>query len=423
MSIDRKAGPTGVPIAQLDFPHTPAKNLGNGINGWLYPTPGTGVARLYVVFPGGARMVPEPWTLSAAAQLQLSGNDLYSAAAIQEKIEALGATVEMHVEPRYHQLCISAQTKHLSEALSIWLEHSSSVIFPQHELDVYLTGLISDLQIRQTTPRYWSHRRLMEALCGPGHYLGLFSETVDLQDISIDKLKNYTRLYLRNIPCFMILCGDVDEGLFSKLGQQWGRVGGGTAMPNWNQRSSADQHLSLTVPNTNQVSLSWGKTGIQIADEQYYDFWVLNTLLGGFFGSRLMKNIREEKGLTYGIHSSLVNHGDQYHWYIQSEIKAGNTDLVNEEIRNELNRLIEEAVSEVALNKVKQYLCGNLKMSFDGPFSMAAKRRDLTLLGRDYLFYDRAIELIHQVHSNRIQALASNFLIPDTFYSSAAGLI
>jgi hypothetical protein len=102
MSIDRKAGPTGVPIAQLDFPHTPAKNLGNGINGWLYPTPGTGVARLYVVFPGGARMVPEPWTLSAAAQLQLSGNDLYSAAAIQEKIEALAeGTVQKHRDIKF----------------------------------------------------------------------------------------------------------------------------------------------------------------------------------------------------------------------------------------------------------------------------------------------------------------------------------
>ena len=423
MSIDRKTGPQGVQIGNLSFHHAPALDFGLGFKGWVYPSPETGVARLYVIFPGGAQSVSDAYLLRAAAQLQLSGNDDVSAVEIMTQLESLGASIDIQVESRYVQLVISAQTKHLSAALDIWLSYSSTVGFPQKELDVYKTGAISDLQIRQSTPRYWSQRRLMESLCGRDHYLGKFSEVSDIQSINSSQLKHYTSCFLEHQSCFMILCGDVDESIFRSICSQWGAVDPPADLPHWIETPGEHRFLTHHVSNTNQVSLSLGKSGVVVNDSEYYAMWLLNTLLGGFFGSRLMKNIREERGLTYGIHSSLINHGAQYHWYIHSEIKSGNTDLVVNEIRNELNRLIQETPNHEELNKVKQYLCGNLKMSFDGPFSMAAKRRDLTLLGRDYTFYDKAIDSIHQVEGLHIQELAGNFLSPDSFYISVAGMI
>lgn len=424
MSIDRRKGPEGVKIGTLNFPHAPELDLGDGLKGWIYPTKDSGVARLYIVFPGGAKRVKESWVLRAAAQLQLSGNNEVSAVQIMEQLEAIGASIDIQVESRYVQLVISAQTRQLSAALDIWLKYSSSVGFPQKELDVYKAGAVSDLQIRQSTPKYWSHRRLMESMCGSEHYLAKFTEVSDIQDIRVVQLNSYSKLFLDKQPCFMILCGDVDQAVLTQIAQQWGPVSlGETASPNWIQKPSEVRYVAHQVAHTNQVSLSCGKSGVLVDDKDYYALWLLNTLLGGFFGSRLMKNIREERGLTYGIHSSLVNHGAEYHWYIHSEIKAGNTELVINEIRHELNRLMNEDTQADELNKVKQYLCGNLKMSFDGPFSMAGKRRDLTLLGRDYTFYDRAIDAIHRVEESHIKELAGNFLNPDSFYISVAGMI
>lgn len=424
MSVDRRKGPEGVTIGTLNFPHSPELDLGPGLKGWLYPTKDAGVARLYIVFPGGTKRVKESWILRAAAQLQLSGNKEISAVQIMEQLEAIGASIDIQVESRYVQLVISAQTRHLCEALDIWLKYSSGVGFPQKEVDVYKAGAVSDLQVRQSTPKYWSNRLLMQSICGSEHYLSKFTEVSDIQGVSVDQLNSYSSCFLDKQPCFMVLCGDVDEAVFAQVAQKWGMVSSGDIeYPIWTRNPSEQHYVEHQVANTNQVSLSWGKAGVLVNDTDYYALWLLNTLLGGFFGSRLMKNIREERGLTYGIHSSLVNHGDEYHWYIHSEIKAGNTELVINEIRYELNRLINEDAQSDELNKVKQYLCGNLKMSFDGPFSMAGKRRDLTLLGRTYSFYDKAIDSIHRVEATQIQELAGNFLHPDSFYVSVAGMI
>jgi zinc protease len=423
MKPDRKNGPGGSRIAQLDFPHNAGLDLGQGRTGWIYPTPGAGVARLYVVYPGGMSAVEKSWFLHAATHLQLSGNDEFSAASIQEQLESLGASAELSTEGRYCQLTISAQTQHIADALKLWLKFSDSVTFPESEIEVYRSGAISDLQSRQTTPRYWSQRRLQEALYGNKHYLGRFSEIADIQEVNASLLNKYSKFYPGVKPYFVILCGDVDNDLLLAIGGLLGAPQKPLVQPSWERIISEERFIETEVANTNQVSISMGKAGIIISEEDYYAAWLLNTLLGGFFGSRLMKNIREEKGLTYGIHSSLMNSGDHYQWSIQSEVRSGMEHLVLDEIKSELNLLCQSLTNSEELDKVKQYLSGNLKMSFDGVFSMAGKRRELNLLGRDDTFYDKAIQAIHETGSDKILELANNFLIPETFHVSVAGLL
>jgi predicted Zn-dependent peptidase len=136
-----------------------------------------------------------------------------------------------------------------------------------------------------------------------------------------------------------VICGDTTEQHIQELGSLLGAPDFGVDFVQTSPETHMNKLWQTPVAHTNQASIMWGLPGLQIADKDYYGFWVLNTLLGGFFGSRLMKNIREEKGLTYGIHSSLVNHGFAYHWYISSEVKEGNVRLVNEEISKEIYRL------------------------------------------------------------------------------------
>jgi zinc protease len=422
MKLDRTKGPACAPIKQLVFPHTAPLITTGGRKAWLYPTGGIGVAKLYLIYPLGYRITQEPWMMKAAGQLMLSGNESYKARVIQEELETIGATIDVHIDARYHQVVISAGSEHISEALEIWLKHSSSVAFPQQEVDVYVSAAVSDLQMRQTTPRYWSQRRLMEAMCGKQHHLGRFSEVADVQLINSDSLKSYSKWFSGGAPGFIILCGDASAQHLGDLGTALGAPLFDLSIPEDVPQPQEQLIWNTHVEHTNQASISWGLPGIQISGEDYYAFWVLNTLLGGFFGSRLMKNIREEKGLTYGIHSSLVNHGIDYHWYISSEVKAGNVAQVNDEIRKELLKLSSEYATSEELEKVKRYLCGNLKMSFDGAFSMASKRRDLILWGRSESFYDEAIARIAATSPESLKELAGNFLKPESFYVSVAGV-
>jgi predicted Zn-dependent peptidase len=136
-----------------------------------------------------------------------------------------------------------------------------------------------------------------------------------------------------------------------------------------------------------------------------------------------MQNIREQKGLTYGIHSSLLKPGREYQWLVSSDVKAENKALVIEEIKREMQVLRDVVVSRDELAKVQQYLCGNIKMGFDGIFSMAARVRELQVHGRDYSFMDSALREIRAVTPEEIQSLAYNFLEPDSFYIASAGAV
>lgn len=421
MMLDRTVGPPLAPIKQLHFPHGEPIITSGGRKAWFYPSSGIGVAKLYIIFPFGYRVTQEPWAMKATAQLMLSGDEKHKAREIQEALENIGATIDVHVDALYHQVIISARTERLSEALNIWLKHSEVVLFPQNEIDVYKSAAISDLQMRQTTPRYWAQRRLMEALCGGNHYLGIYPEVSDIERISQDHLKNYSKWFCGDTPGFLVLCGDTSEQHLQDMGGLLGAPGFGADFVETRPQSHMKKLWHNPVEHTNQASIMWGLPGLQIEDKDYYGFWVLNTLFGGFFGSRLMKNIREEKGLTYGIHSSLVNHGFAYHWYISSEVKEGNVAHVNEEIGKEMLKLSTENISDEALEKVKRYLCGNLKMSFDGVFSMAAKRRDLYVYARSEHFYDQALAEINAVTPAKIKNLAGNFLRQEAFYVSIAG--
>ena len=428
MIPDRKLGPKGKIIDALRFEHVNPNFFGHAVPLWFFPAQDCGVARIYLYYRGGIAHHGEGLLQRAMHQLMLSGTAECSAEHIHSALESLGASADGTAELLYCQHTISARSSRLADAFRKFLEFRNGAVFPDSELDVYRTAASSELKSRMATPRYWSYRKLMEHMVGSGHYQGQFTQLEDYAGLTPSLLRSAAEEVWNPANLFAVICGDLNEAQFADIRAAWEEFGAEfEATPRdaktWTHAAHQPVHVEHAVANTNQVSIYFGKSQMDIPDSEYYKVLVLNTLLGGFFGSRLMQNIREQKGLTYGIHASLLKPGRQYQWLVSSDVKAENKGLVIEEIKREMQVLREVPVSAAELAKVQQYLCGNIKMGFDGIFSMAARVRELQVHGRDYGFMDRALEDIRAVTPEEIQLLAYNFLDPDSFYIASAGAV
>jgi predicted Zn-dependent peptidase len=143
---------------------------------------------------------------------------------------------------------------------------------------------------------------------------------------------------------------------------------------------------------------------------------VLNALFGGFFGSRLMENIREDKGYTYGIYSYLQNHVAESAWMISTEAGREVCEAAITEVYHEMRRLREEEIPEEELQMVRNYLMGTLLGDLDGPFQIIGRWKNLVLNGLDESHFRRTIETIRGITATELNALATRYLQEDAFY-------
>jgi predicted Zn-dependent peptidase len=143
---------------------------------------------------------------------------------------------------------------------------------------------------------------------------------------------------------------------------------------------------------------------------------VLNTLLGGFFGSRLMDNIREDKGYTYGIYSFLQNHLQDSAWVVSTEAGREVCEATIQEVYLEMKKLREGTIPEDELMMVKNYLIGTILGDLDGPFQIIGRWKNLVLNGLDKSYFEDSVRTIKQISGKELSELANRYLVEEDFY-------
>jgi predicted Zn-dependent peptidase len=143
---------------------------------------------------------------------------------------------------------------------------------------------------------------------------------------------------------------------------------------------------------------------------------VLNALFGGFFGSRLMSNIREDKGYTYGIHSYLQNHIHDSAWMISTEAGRDVCEATIKEVYKEMNDLRENPVDDDELKLVRNYMMGSILGDLDGPFQIISRWKNIVLNNLDENYFYNSINTIKSVTPEELQQLAIKYLQPEEFY-------
>jgi predicted Zn-dependent peptidase len=156
-------------------------------------------------------------------------------------------------------------------------------------------------------------------------------------------------------------------------------------------------------------------------EESFPAIYMYNEIFGGYFGSRLMQNIREDKGFTYGIHSSMVQDIHTSYWSVQTDVNGDNAEATVREIKFEMQRMQDELVSEDELKVVKNYIIGSFISSLDTPFSFMDrfKATYFNELGDDY--YERLMKKLLAVTTQQIQDVAKKYFDPEQLNVVVAG--
>lgn len=230
-------------------------------------------------------------------------------------------------------------------------------------------------------------------------------EEADVKKIERGDLQSFYKTYFSLRSAFLVgRLSDLELGELSKIIPP--TIGRNQQKKDFEY--TPGQSRTIIKPNSIQASIRLGKKCLPKSDSKdYADAVMFNHVFGGFFGSRLMKNIREEKGLTYGIYSSLNHFQHDSFWMIGAEVNQQNASKANEEIKNEIKALREELIPQNELEIARNYFIGSWQSENSTLFSVADKVKNIHLWGLPDTYYTHMLERIQQITPAQIQLSAN----------------
>lgn len=427
--LDRNTPPVTYSPIDFDFklPLCQEGKLDNGIP--IYSLYGNvePVLQLDLVFPAGQWYESQNGVAQATASLLKSGTSKYTSFQISDLFEQYGASVKSNAGSDWSTISISCLTKHIGQLLPLLADLITDTVFPQSEIDLYIQNAKQRLSVQLLKSEFVANRKIDEYLFGLQHPYGKYLVADDYDAITQDALTQHLKSHYRSADCKLFLAGSFSEEDIRLINQSFG----GCA---WNDNEKPTQVSPQIISATEKkyrvhndahvVQNEEGAQGsIRIAshfpDKHHTDFTpmiVVNTIFGGYFGSRLMANIREEKGYTYGIHSYMYNHKQCSAYLISTEAGKDVCEAAIKEIYHEMDVLKNEKVEADELDLVKNYLLGTILGDLDGAFQVIHRWKNLILNDFTQERFYKNIEIYKSITAEQIQALANKYYQEDSFY-------
>ena len=373
----------------------------------------------------------EPDFLAArvVARMLSEGTALRSASEWTGAMDYWGAQYQFSVEALRTVATLYVLDKHLSSVWPLWLEAVVQPALNEDSLQRVVQSKIQHWKIESEKVGFLAARRLRTMVYPAGHPESLLSTPEDYEALEPRALvRTHRALWMDRQPGIS-LCGPAaaeawefiaTEGILD-AGGAWQGCPPAARTTQWSGPAPAAGMVRIPKAGSLQVALRAALTMPPKTHPDYHGLKILVSVLGGYFGSRLMQNLREDKGMTYGVGASLRSFGDHGVMTVASEVMAGREDDALEQVRFEMERLRSERVTEAELNRVKSYLHGQWMAGLDGPFALMDRYWDLRHdgLGQDYLQdYLRALE---GISPSALLDLAVRYLDPDAMVVVLAG--
>ncbi len=372
------------------------------------------------VFDAGNWYDKQPMVAATTNFLIKNGTTSKTAYQINDFFEFHGAYLNRSCYNETASITLHCLSKHLETLLPVVGEIIETSIFPEEELAIYIQNQKQRLSVNLQKCDFIANRLIDEYLFGINHPYGTYSNAEDYDALNTDLLKAFYKQYYLNGSCKIFVAGKMPTGYESMLNKAFG------TLPLHADTPVVVEHPIVTAAQK-KVEIINDENGVQGAirmarpfpNRHHPDFQkahVLNTLFGGFFGSRLMSNIREDKGYTYGIHSYFQNHVHASAWMISTEAGRDVCAATITEVIKEMELLRNELVDMEELNLVRNYMIGSLLGDLDGPFQLIGRWKNYVLNGLDENYFYKSIETIKSVTPQELQRLANTYLQPDDFY-------
>lgn len=395
--------------------------LDNGVPVYAVNAGAEDVLMIEMVFFAGNSFEGKNLVAAATNFLLKNGTSKKKAFQLNEHFEYYGSFLNRACYNETTTLTLHCLNKHVGELLPVIEELITDSVFPEGELAIFKQNQKQRLSVSLKKCEFVAGRLIDSYLYGEKHPYGKYTSHAEYDALNREELVAYFDKYYKNGNCMIFAAGRLPAELFQLLNKYFGKLSLGNNFQKPVHEVSSAKKPGEKFRITNDANGVQG--AIRIArpfpNRHHPDFqkaMVLNNIFGGYFGSRLMANIREEKGYTYGIHSYMQDHIQQSAWAISTEAGKDVCEATIGEIYKEMKRLRDELIGEKELHLVRNYMMGTILGDLDGPFHIIARWKNYILNGLDEKYFYNAIETIRTVSAGELQALANKYLNEDEFY-------
>lgn len=417
---DRKKAPAIVDAVNFKLNLKPYNKivLKNGVEVYTIDAGAEEVIALEWVFFAGNSFEEKNLVAATANFLLKNGTSTRTAFQINEHFDYYGSYLNRACYNETAVLSLHSLTKHIRELLPVVKELLVDSILPEEEIAIYKQNMKQRLKVNLKKNEFVAGRLIDAYLYGEHHPYGKYTHEEDFDAIQRNEIEKFYKQYYQEGKLIIFAAGRLPQNLEQLLNENFGDL------PNREVKKPVHLLQPATEKKYRIINDEKGIQGsIRLArpfhNRHHPDFlkaMVLNVLFGGFFGSRLMLNIREDKGYTYGIHSYLQNHIEHSAWMISTEVGREVMEAAIAEVHKEMKRLNEELVDEEELLLVRNYMMGSILGDLDGPFQIIARWKNIILNGLDENYFYNSIDTIKKVSALELQQLAQQYFNPEDFY-------
>lgn len=418
--LDRKSAPDYVQDTSFDLIKPQQTSLPNGVDIFFIHGGSQDVLKIELTFKAG-RWFETTWGAAHfTSNLLAKGTKNRSSFEIAQWFDRYGAHLEVNPGLDMVSISLYTLTKNLQPVIGLLQEILQQPVFPEKELEQSKSIYIQNLKVNHEKTSFLAAKHFRKNLFGQDHPYGKEIEEGDVNNLQQKDLFDHFNTRLQHFSVFV--SGKFDhahEALIADIFSKWkpGADAEGKTKP-VNLKPASER---IEKEGSVQSSLRMGTRSVLRTHPDYAKVVFVSHILGGYFGSRLMKNIREEKGLTYGIHASLLPLRHDSYLTIGADVNKENVDLAFSEIRKELKRLREEKISLDELETARNHFIGSLQSELTTPFAHADKLRVIYLFGLPADYYQRMITTIQQTSVAQIMETGEQYFNEEKFFEIAVG--
>lgn len=421
---DRSRPPAIHEISKFDLPVAETISLDNGIPVKVISKGTQDILKLEIVFFAGRPFERKRLVARATSALLKEGTENFTAAQIAEQVDFYGGTLSIPFNLDTSNIVLYSLSRHFEKLLPLFAEVILAPAFPQKELDTFIQNSKQRLQVDLSKTDVIAYRKITEYIFGENHPYGYNSLPETYDELRREDLLDHYRNNFSAKNCMIFFSGKITDENIALLNKFLGRKMNVAVKPTpvLTQAFSQPEKIKITHSDSVQTAIRIGCRLFARNHPDYNGWFVLNTILGGYFGSRLMTNIREAKGYTYNIYSSLDTMRYDGCFYIGTEVGNDLVDKTLREIYREMKKLRDVPIAKDELSMVKNYLLGNMLTMLDGPFNMMDIVKTIAIEQLPENSFAALVENIKTITPDEINSLANKYLDPEKMWQVVVGV-
>ena len=407
--------------SSVEMPRAELHTAANGVKIYTLNTDDFEVVRFTFIFHAGTSMQTKPFTASATANMLSEGSTSMTAQQIADELDFYGSYFDVNIDRDYVYISFASLSKFFDPTVKVAKDIILNPAFEEKELRTYCSKRKQSLMVERQKIEVQSRELFAQSLFGNEHPYGISSDEACYDDVTRDDIVTlYDRLYTAD-NCFMVCSGRVDEEVISALKDIAMSLPHGSchnvAFPAVNISYKRHKDIGTAL----QSSIRIGRLLFPRSHPDFVPMQVVATILGGYFGSRLMQNLREEHGYTYGVMAAMVNFDHEGYLAIATQVAKEHREDALKEIYAEIEMLRHELIPEEELQMVQNIMIGETLRILDGPFGIADVTIENIMCGCDNSATEECVKTIFAMTPERVKELCEKYLCREDLIEVVVG--